>query len=79
MAKELVYTETKDEVRTVRSVLSGETGLTPREISRLKFDGEILLNGERVHTDRTVRKGDVLKAVFPDDTPAEGSLSAALP
>ena len=72
MAKELVYTETKQEERSVRSVLSVETGLSDREISRLKFDGEILLNGERVHTDRTVRQGDVLKVIFPEDTPAEG-------
>ncbi len=66
MGKELTYSE-KTGGRTVKTVLQKELGLSEKEISRLKFDGEILLNDEKVRVDRIMQEGDVLKAVFPED------------
>jgi len=41
-----------------------------REISRLKFQGEILVNGSRVHVHACLKPGDVLIARFPQDQAA---------
>lgn len=51
---------------TVREVMSRELNLSRKEISRLKFDGEILLNGERVKVNDHMRVGDTLTLRFPE-------------
>ena len=50
----------------VREVMTRELNLSRKEISRLKFDGEILLNGKRVRVDDHMRVGDTLTVRFPE-------------
>ncbi len=70
MAKEITFRLTseswnrKDE--TVRSVLTHCLGLSRHEISRLKFDGEILVNGSSVHVTDLMQNGDVLTVRFAE-------------
>ena len=73
MGRTLIYKETGNTERSVGMILAKELGLSPKEISRLKFDGEILLNGEKARTDRRVRTGDEIRAVFPEDEAVEYS------
>lgn len=50
----------------VSEVMSRELNLSRKEISRLKFDGEILLNGKRVRVNDHMRVGDTLTLRFPE-------------
>ncbi len=51
---------------SVKRVMSKELNLSRKEISRLKFDGEILLNGERAKVSDHMRVGDTLTLRFPE-------------
>ena len=51
---------------SVRQVMTRELNLSRKEISRLKFDGEILLNGERIRVNDHMRVGDTLTLRFPE-------------
>ena len=79
MEKTLTYRLTLDawnptQKGRIRNVLARELHLSRHEIARLKFDGQILLNGKQVHTDECMRVGDTLKVIFPE----EGSEDAVL-
>lgn len=50
--------------RTVMHVLQKYAKLSGSGIRSLKFSGEILLNGIRVHTDRRVQQGDLITLRF---------------
>lgn len=52
--------------RTVLNVLAHTLRLSRSSIRSLKFSGEILLNGERAHTDRRVAAGDRITLRFAD-------------
>lgn len=71
MAKEITFRLTladwNKEEGTVGSVLTHCLRLSRHEISRLKFDGQILLNGSSVHVTDPIRIGDVLTVRFPED------------
>ncbi|MGN1389107.1 MAG: RluA family pseudouridine synthase [Bulleidia sp.] len=71
MAKEITFRLTLADWNrkegTVGSVLTHCLRLSRHEISRLKFDGEILLNGSPVHVTAPMRIGDVLTVRFPED------------
>ena len=54
----------------IKTVLSRYAGLSRREISRLKFSGGILLNGEMARVTQTVKTGDMITLVFPDNDTA---------
>lgn len=55
----------------VKDVLKHELSLSDHEISQLKFDGAILLNGERVTVDQHMQVGDELVVQFKEDEPQE--------
>lgn len=68
--------------RTVLSVLLNTLRLSRSSVRSLKFSGDILLGGQKVHTDRRVAAGDRLQLVFaqksvPPPAPAQSSLSVA--
>ena len=50
----------------IKEVMTRELNLSRKEISRLKFDGEILLNGERTRVNDRMRVGDTLTLRFPE-------------
>lgn len=50
----------------IKEVMTRELNLSRKEISRLKFDGEILLNGERTKVNDRMRIGDTLTLKFPE-------------
>ncbi len=50
----------------IKEVMTRELNLSRKEISRLKFDGEILLNGERTKVNDRMRVGDTLTLKFPE-------------
>lgn len=54
----------------IKTVLSRYAGLSRREISRLKFSGGILLNGETARVTQTVKSGDMITLVFMDNDAA---------
>ena len=75
MKKELRYKLLLPEWTTtdqglVKLVLEKEMGLSRHEISRLKFDGEILLNEKPVHVDAHMNVGDELVVRFKEDVVA---------
>ena len=49
---------------SVRQVMTRDLKLSRKEISRLKFDGEILLNGKRIKVNDRMRVGDTLTLRF---------------
>ena len=51
---------------SVKRVMTRELNLSRKEISRLKFDGEILLNGRSVKVNDHMRIGDTLTLRFPE-------------
>ncbi|MBQ9327431.1 MAG: RluA family pseudouridine synthase [Solobacterium sp.] len=51
---------------SVKKIMSRELNLSRKEISRLKYDGEILLNGERIKVNDHMRVGDTLTLRFPE-------------
>ena len=60
----------------IKTVLSRFFGLSRREISRLKFSGGILYNGESARVTQPVETGSLLQLTFPDqDTSAAVILS----
>lgn len=84
MVKELKYKLllpewTSTDEGLIQEVLTKEMGLSKHEVSRLKFDGEILLNGKRVHTDEHMNIGDELIVRFPEDEILETTTSTIIP
>ena len=71
MQKELVFkiSEEQDGL-AVKAVLSKDIHLSRREISRLKFSGGLLLNGETCKVTAPVHAGDELKLIFMDQDTA---------
>ncbi len=72
MAKQLtvklnIETWKKTNKGLVKKVLEKEMHLSRKEISRLKFDGQILVNGKRVYTDYHMNEDDELVVIFPED------------
>ncbi|MBR3350290.1 MAG: RluA family pseudouridine synthase [Solobacterium sp.] len=60
----------------IKAVLSRLLGLSRREISRLKFTGGIVYNGESARVTQPVETGGILQLTFPDqDTAAAVILS----
>ena len=51
----------------IRRILSDELHLSKREISRLKFDGKIMVGGRQVHVNDHMKVGETLTLVFPED------------
>ncbi len=51
----------------IRKILSDELHLSKREISRLKFDGKIMVGGRQVHVNDHMKVGETLTLVFPED------------
>ena len=51
---------------SVKQVMTRELNLSRKEISRLKFGGEILLNGKPVRVNDHMRVGDTLTLRFPE-------------
>ena len=51
----------------VYEVLKNILHLSEHEISQCKFDGEILVNGERVHVNSHMKVSDILIVRFPED------------
>lgn len=56
--------------RTVKEVLLSEIGLSVSRLKKVKFTG-IYVNGERVTVRKTVKSGDVLTLVFPEDASSD--------
>ena len=84
MAKTLTYKLTIPDYGAtsqglIREVLEKELHLSRKEISRLKFGGEILLNGEKVYVSRHMQVGDELTLIFPEDKPQEAAHSTLEP
>lgn len=72
MAKELRYQLNLTDYSAtnkgqVYDVLTKIIHLTEHEISQLKFDGEILVNGERVRVNHHMQVSDILLVRFKDD------------
>lgn len=71
MAREFKVTVTETmlqkEGSTAGRILQRVLHFSRREISRLKFQGEILVNGTRVHVHACLQPGDELTARFPQD------------
>ena len=63
------YSSTKN--GEVYEVLKNILHLSDHEISQCKFDGEILVNGEKVHVNSHMKVSDVLLVHFPEDTNTE--------
>ncbi len=57
-------------VRTVKEVLLSEVGLSVSRLKKVKFTG-IYVNGERVTVRKTVKSGDILTLMFPDDVSSD--------
>ena len=71
MRKELIYTITeKQSGLAVKAVLSKDVHLSRREISRLKFSGGLLLNGQPCRVTEELHAGDELKLIFMDQDTA---------
>lgn len=51
----------------IKKILENELNLSKHEISRLKFDGEILVNGQPAKVNDHISIGDTLIARFPED------------
>ena len=51
----------------VKKVLESELNLSKHEISRLKFEGEILINGKPARVNDHMAIGDTLTVRFPED------------
>lgn len=69
MKKKVTYTIKDAQAdMSVKSFLSGQMGLSRREITRLSHDQGILLNGETCRLTQTMNKGDVLQVVFVKET-----------
>ncbi len=72
MNKTLAYTLTEDDLPATDDGLASRVlteclHLSRHEISHLKFDGEILLNGEKIRVTEKMKPGDVLTVVFPEE------------
>ena len=66
MQKEIIVTAAMTG-RKIEYVLSGDLALSGNIIKKLKMSGGILLNGEKVHINQKLTKGDTLTLVFPED------------
>ncbi|MDO4416056.1 MAG: RluA family pseudouridine synthase [Erysipelotrichaceae bacterium] len=63
----------------IKAVLSRFLGLSRREISRLKFSGGILYNGESARVTQPVSTDDVILLTFPDQDTAAALLIDSKP
>lgn len=63
----------------IKAVLSRFLGLSRREISRLKFSGGIVYNGETARVTQPVKTGDLLSLTFPDQDTAAALLISGKP
>ena len=54
------------DVRTVKEFLLSEVGFSVSLLKKVKFTG-IYVNGERVTVRKTVKSGDIISVVFPED------------
>lgn len=61
-----VIVEEKENCLMLKAVLSKSVGLSRREISRLKFNEGILLNGESCRVTEIVHTGDKITLTFPE-------------
>ena len=59
----------EEEGRRLRDILRRSMQLSYSALKRVKWNGEILLNGEPAHTDIRVRAGDRVTASWPEDEP----------
>ncbi len=69
----------EEDGRRVREVLRRTLNLSYTALKRAKWNGEICLNGERVHTDALVRTGDLLTVNFPEISPVYALKPFSLP
>lgn len=58
--------EKKEDSLPLKAVLSKSVGLSRREISRLKFNQGLLLNGETCRVTQILHTGDVITLIFPE-------------
>ncbi len=66
--KNITYTVTKeDEGRLVKEILRSRMDFSGKLLSRVKFHGDILLNGKHVTVRQRVIEGDVISAEYPEE------------
>lgn len=71
MRKELVFKISEEQNGlAVKAVLSKDVHLSRREISRLKFSGGLLLNGQSCRVTEELHTGDELKLIFMEQDTA---------
>lgn len=58
--------EKKEDGLALKTVLSKEIGLSRREISRLKFEKGLWINGHEARVTETVHTDDVIELIFPE-------------
>ena len=58
-----------EEGKRLREILRGSMSVSWSAMKSAKWNGEILLNGERSFTDVRVRAGDLVEIVFPEKAP----------
>ena len=58
-----------EEGKRLREILRGGMSVSWSAMKSAKWNGEILLNGERSFTDVRVRAGDLVEIVFPEKAP----------
>ena len=63
----------------IKAVLSRLLGLSRREISRLKFSGGIVYNGESARVTQPVETGGILRLTFPDQDTAAALILTGRP
>lgn len=67
-SKSIEYTVTKeDEGRYVKEILKSRMDFSSRLLTKVKYHGEILLNGKHVNVRQRVAEGDVLTAKYPEE------------
>ena len=71
MPKQFEHVLSEDEYQNtggkIGTVLKRVFGFSRHEISRLKFDGQILFDGARMHVNQSIHAGDTLTVVFPEE------------
>lgn len=58
--------EEKEDGLALKTVLSKIVGLSRREISRLKFEKGLWINGHEARVTEMVHKGDIIELIFPE-------------
>jgi len=57
----------KDESRTLEKYLLAVLNLSRKAVTKLKHHGAVLLNGDMVRMNETIRAGDVIELVYPPE------------